>query len=138
MLPDRMTVAADWDAEDPLDAAALAAYREHGVMRLRGFAPPALLSAFREEVATLIGLVLAELRLDRGASRIDRFDRGLDLLLTADRARVGRLYLAVRKLPSVYGLITAPRVWAVLRQLMATRLHGIYPNGTCVRKDHPG
>jgi len=44
----------------------------------------------------------------------------------------------VRKLPSVYGLITAPRVWAVMRQLMATRLPGIYPSGTGVRMDHPG
>ncbi|HEY2996148.1 MAG TPA: phytanoyl-CoA dioxygenase family protein [Methylomirabilota bacterium] len=135
---DRVRVDADWDAERPLGAAALAAYAEHGVLRLRGFAPPALLSAFRDETATLIGLQLDELRLDRAASSVDRFDRGLDLLLAADRARVGRLYMAVRKLPSVYGLITAPRVWAVMRQLMATRLPGIYPNGTGVRMDHPG
>jgi len=29
-------------------------------------------------------------------------------------------------------------VWAVMRQLMATRLPGIYPSGTGVRMDHPG
>jgi hypothetical protein len=135
---ERVSVAADWDAERPLDGAALATYAEHGVLRLRGFAPPELVRAFRDETATMIGLVLAELGLDRAASRVDRFDRGLDLLVAADRARAGRLYDAVRKLPSVYGLITAPRVWAVMRQLMATRLPGIYPNGTGVRMDHPG
>jgi len=135
---DRFSIAADWDAERPLSDAALAAYAEHGCLRLRDFAPRPLLSAFREESATMIGLVLDELGLDRRTSKVDRFDRGLDLLLAADRARVGRLYNAVRKLPSVYGLITAPRVWAVMRQLMATRLPGIYPNGTGVRMDHPG
>ena len=135
---DRVSVSADWDVERPLDTAALAAYGEHGVLHLRGFAPPALLRAFRDEAATMIGLVLDELGLDRRASRVDRFDRGLDLLVAADRARVGRLYMAVRKLPSVYALITAPRVWTMMRQLMATRLPGIYPNGTGVRMDHPG
>ena len=137
-MSERFTVSADWDAERPLSEAALAAYQEHGGLLLREFAPPALLSAFREESATMIGCVLDELGLDRGASQLDRFDRGLDLLLAADRARVGRLYDAVRKLPSVYGLITSPRVWAVMRQLMATRLPGIYPGGTGVRMDHPG
>ena len=135
---ERVSVSADWDAERPLDEAALAAYAEHGVLQLRAFAPAALLGAFRDEAATMIRLLVEELGLDARASRSDRFDRGLDLLLAADRARVGRLYNAVRKLPSVYGLITAPRVWAVMRQLMTTRLPGIYPNGTGVRMDHPG
>jgi len=134
----RFTISADWDAERPLSETALAAYAEHGCLHLRHFAPPAVLSAFREESATMIGLVLDELGLDHSTSAVDRFDRGLDLLLAADRARVGRLYNAVRKLPSVYALITSPRVWAVMRQLMATRLPGIYPNGTGVRMDHPG
>jgi hypothetical protein len=107
---ERLTVAADWDRERPLSDGALAAYAEHGCLRLRNFAPPALLSAFRDEAATMIGLVLDELGLDPRASSLERFDRGLDLLLAADRARVGRLYDAVRKLPSVYGLITSPRV----------------------------
>jgi ectoine hydroxylase-related dioxygenase (phytanoyl-CoA dioxygenase family) len=133
----RFTVSADWDAERPLPDTALAAYAAEGCLLLRGFAPADLLARFREEAATVIGLVLAELELDSAASRVARFDRGLDLLLAADRARVGRLYTAVRKLPSVYGLITAPRVWAVMRQLMATRLAGIYPAGTGVRMDHP-
>ncbi|HEU4367468.1 MAG TPA: phytanoyl-CoA dioxygenase family protein [Methylomirabilota bacterium] len=133
-----LTVSADWDAEHPLSEAALAAYASHGCLRLRGFAPPGLLGRFREEAATLIGLVLDELGLTGAASTIARFDRGLDLLLAADRARVGRLYLAMRKLPSVYGLITVPRVWAVMRQIMGTRLPGIYPGGTGVRMDHPG
>jgi Phytanoyl-CoA dioxygenase (PhyH) len=132
------TVSADWGAERPLSDAALAAYATHGCLQLRGFAPPDLLARFRDEAATMIGLVLAELGIDAAASRLGRFDRGLDLLLAADRARVGRLYQAVRKLPSVYGLITAPRVWAVMRQLMSTRLPGIYPGGTGVRMDHPG
>jgi ectoine hydroxylase-related dioxygenase (phytanoyl-CoA dioxygenase family) len=135
---ERVSVRGDWDAERPLDDAALAAYAEHGVLHLRAFAPAALLGAFRDEAATMIRLLLDELGLDARASRVDRFDRGLDLLLAADRARVGRLYNAVRKLPSVYALITAPRVWAVMRQLMATRLPGIYPSGTGVRMDHPG
>ena len=138
MALERVSVSADWDAERPLGDAALAGYAEHGVLRLRAFAPAALLAAFRDEAATMIRLLLDELGLDARASRVDRFDRGLDLLLAADRARVGRLYNAVRKLPSVYGLITAPRVWAVMRQLMATRLPGIYPAGTGVRMDHPG
>jgi hypothetical protein len=134
----RFSVSADWESEQPLSDAALAAYATHGCLLLRGFAPADLLARFREEAATMIGLVLAELGLDAAASSIARFDRGLDLLLAADRARVGRLYTAVRKLPSVYGLITVPRVWAVMRQLMQTRLPGIYPNGTGVRMDHPG
>jgi ectoine hydroxylase-related dioxygenase (phytanoyl-CoA dioxygenase family) len=134
----RFAVSAEWDTERPLADAALAAYAEHGCLLLRGFAPTPLLARFREEAATMIGLVLAELGLDAAASRVARFDRGLDLLLAADRARAGRLYTAVRKLPSVYGLITAPRVWAVMRQLMNTRLAGIYPAGTGVRMDHPG
>jgi hypothetical protein len=134
----RFAVEADWDAECPLSDAARTAYAAHGTLLLRRFAPPELLARFREEAATMIGLTLGELGLDDGASRLDRFDRGLDLLLAADRARVGRLYQAVRKLPSVYALITAPRVWAVMRQLMGTRLPGIYPNGTGVRMDHPG
>jgi hypothetical protein len=134
----RVTVEADWSAEPPLSEAALAAYTSHGCLRLRGFTTPEQLARFRDEAATMIGLVLAELGLDAATSRLQRFDRGLDLLLAADRARVGRLYQAVRKLPSVYGLITAPRVWAVMRQLMSTRLPGIYPGGTGVRMDHPG
>jgi len=138
MALERVSVSADWDAERPLGDAALAGYAEHGVLRLRAFAPAALLSAFRDEAATMIRLLLDELGLDAGGVRVDRFDRGLELLLAADRARVGSLYNAVRKLPSVYGLITAPRVWAVMRQLMATRLPGIYPAGTGVRMDHPG
>jgi len=125
------------DAERPLSDAALAAYASHGCLLLRGFAAPDLLARFRDEAATLIGLVAGELGLDAAASRLARFDRGLDLLLAADRARVGRLYQAVRKLPSVYGLITAPPVWGVMRQLMVTRLPGIYPGGTGVRMDHP-
>jgi hypothetical protein len=133
----RFTVDADWDAEQPLSESALDAYSTHGVLLLRGFAPADLLDRFREEIATMVGLVVRELGLDPAASRVARFDRGLDLLLGADRARVGRLYMAVRKLPSVYGLITAPRVWAVMRQLMATRLPGIYPGGTGIRMDHP-
>lgn len=133
----RLTVDGDWSAERPLSDAALATYARQGCLRLRDFTSPELLARFREEAAVLIGLVLGELHLDAGASRIDRFDRGLDLLLAADRARVGHLYQAVRKLPSVYSLITAPRVWAVMRQLMTTRLPGIYPNGTGVRMDHP-
>jgi len=136
-LIERLTARGDWQAARPLGDGALAAYAEHGCLLLKDFAPAALLQAFRDEAATLIGLVLDELRLDRAASRVDRFDRGLDLLLGADRPRVGRIYTAVRKLPSVYGLITAPHVWAVMRQLMATRLPGIYPNGTGVRMDHP-
>jgi hypothetical protein len=132
------TVDGDWDAERPLDAAALAAYAEHGCLRLRGFAPPGLLAGFHEEAGTLIGLVLEDLGLDPAGSGLTRFDRGLDLLLAADRARVGRLYMAVRKLPSVHALITAPRVWTVMRQLMSTRLPGLYPAGTGVRMDHPG
>jgi hypothetical protein len=135
---ERFRVRGDWDAERPLSESALAAYAEHGCLLLNDFTPPALLQAFREEAATMIGLLLDALGLDPAASGVDRFDRGLDLLLGADRARVGRLYTAVRKLPSVYGLITAPRVWAIMRQLMATRLPGIYPNGTGVRMDHPG
>ena len=135
---ERFSVSADWEAERPLGPVALAAYAEHGCLLLRGFAPRKLLGAFRDEAATMIGLLLDELGLRRAASTVDRFDRGLDLLVAADRARVGRLYTAVRKLPSVYGLITAPRVWAVMRQLMATRLPGIYPSGTGVRMDHPG
>jgi hypothetical protein len=134
----RFTVSADWNAERPLSDAALAAYAADGCLLLRGFAPGDLLARFREEVATMVGLVLAELRLNAAASGIERFDRGLDLLLRADRARVGRLYMAVRKLPSVHGLITAPRVWAVMKQLMQTRLPGVYPAGTGVRMDHPG
>jgi hypothetical protein len=141
MNPDvlaRLTVQGDWSAEQPLSDAALATYASQGCLRLRGFADPGLLARFREEAAVLISLVLGELHLGTGASPIDRFDRGLDLLLAADRARGGHLYQAVRKLPSVYSLITAPRVWAVMRQLMGTRLAGIYPNGTGVRMDHPG
>jgi hypothetical protein len=134
----RFTISADWDAERPLTADALDAYAVHGCLLLRGFATPDLLARFRDEAATMIGLVGGELGLDASASALRRFDRGLDLLLAADRARVGRLYLAVRKLPSVYALITAPRVWAVMRQLMGTRLPGIYPGGTGVRMDHPG
>ena len=137
-VSERFAVSADWDAERPLGESALAAYADAGCLHLRDFAPPTLLRAFREESATMIGLVLDELGLDHRASAVDRFDRGLDLLLAADRPRVGRLYDAVRKLPSVYGLITSPRVWAVMRQLMATRLPGIYPSGTGVRMDHPG
>jgi hypothetical protein len=135
---DRITVSADWAAERPLPDAALAAYATYGCLRLRGFVPGDLLARFHDEVATVLGLVLAEGGLDPAASALARFDRGLDLLLGADRARVGRIYQAVRKLPSVYGLITAPRVWAVMRQLMQTRLPGIYPAGTGVRMDHPG
>jgi len=135
---ERFTVRADWDAERPLSETALAAYGEHGCLLLREFAAADVVTRFRDEAATMIGLLLAELRLERAASTLERFDRGLDLLLTADRARVGRLYMAVRKLPSVYSLITAPRVWAVMRQLMATRLPGIYPSGTGIRMDHPG
>jgi Phytanoyl-CoA dioxygenase (PhyH) len=134
----RFTVSADGDAERPLSDAALATYATHGCLLVRGFTAPDLLARFRDEAATMIGLVLAELGLPAGLSKLERFDRGLDLLLAADRARVGRLYLAVRKLPSVYGLITAPRVWALMRQLMSTRLPGIYPGGTGVRMDHPG
>ena len=133
----RFTVSADWNAERPLNNAALAAYAAEGCLLLRGFAPADLLARFREEVATRVGLVLAERGLDPAASKIAHFDRGLDLLLRADRARVGRLYMAVRKLPSVHGLITAPRVWAVMKQLMDTRLPGVYPAGTGVRMDHP-
>jgi hypothetical protein len=134
----RFTVSADWDAERPLSDAALAAYASDGCLLLHGFAPAGLLARFREEVGTMVGLVLTELGLDPVGSRIARFDRGLDLLLRADRARVGRLYMAVRKLPSVHQLITAPRVWAVMKQLMDTRLPGVYPAGTGVRMDHPG
>jgi phytanoyl-CoA dioxygenase PhyH len=134
----RFTVTADWDAERPLSDAALTGYATHGCLLLRGFTAPCLLASFREEVATMLGLVLRERGLDPAGSALTRFDRGLDLLLTADRGRVGRMYQAVRKLPSVYGLITAPRVWAVMRQLMNTRLPGIYPGGTGVRMDHPG
>jgi hypothetical protein len=134
----RFTVRADWEAERPLPDTALATYGAEGCLLLRDFAPADLLARFREEAGLLIGLVLAELGLDATASRIARFDRGLDLLLAADRARVGRLYMAVRKLPSVHGLITAARVWAVMRQLMGTRLPGLYPAGTGVRMDHPG
>ena len=134
---DRLTVSADWDAERPLPETALDAYATHGCLRLRGFVPVDLLAGFHDEVATILGLVLADSGLDAAASAVARFDRGLDLLLGADRARVGRIYQAVRKLPSVYELITAPRVWAVMRQLMQTRLPGIYPGGTGVRMDHP-
>jgi len=134
----RITVSADWDAERPLSDAALDAYATEGCLRLRGFTAPDLLARFRDEAATMIALLLAELGLDAAESKVEQFDRGLDLLLAADRPRVGRLYLAVRKLPSVYGLITADRVWAVMRQLMRTRLPGIYPGGTGVRMDHPG
>ena len=135
---EQFTVRADWDAERPLPETALTAYGEHGCLLLREFAPADVVTRFRDEAATMIGLLLAELHLDRAASTLERFDRGLDLLLTADRARVGRLYMAVRKLPSVYALITAPRVWSIMRQLMATRLPGIYPSGTGIRMDHPG
>ena len=115
------------------------AYAEHGTLLLRRFAPADLLARFREEAATMIGLMLGELGLDAAASRGRRASTaGSICLLAADRARVGRLYQAVRKLPSVYGLITAPRVWAVMRQLMSTRLPGIYPGGAGVRMDHPG
>ena len=140
MTPDvlaQLTVHGDWSAEQPLSDTALATYTDQGCLRLRGFADSGLLARFREEAAVLISLVLDELRLGGGTSHIDRFDRGLDLLLAADRARVGHLYQAVRKLPSVYSLITAPRVWAVMRQLMGTHLPGIYPSGTGVRMDHP-
>jgi hypothetical protein len=133
-----VTARADWSAERPLPDSALASYAAHGFLKLPGFATPEQLRRFRDEAATMIGLVLAELGLSAGGSRLDRFDRGLDLLLATDRARVGRLYQAARKLPSVYELITAPRVWAVMRQLMSTRLPGIYPGGTGVRMDHPG
>jgi hypothetical protein len=133
-----VTTHADWSAERPLPDTALAAYAAHGFLKLPGFAAPEQLRAFRDEAATMIGLILSELGLSAAGSPLDRFDRGLDLLLAADRARVGRLYQAVRKLPSVYELITAPRVWAVMRQLMSTRLPGIYPGGTGVRMDHPG
>jgi hypothetical protein len=128
----------DWEAERPLDGEALARYGRYGCLLLRGFVPEAALARFRSEAEALIGLLLAEMALDPAGSAVERFDRGLDLLLRADRARVGRLYMAVRKLPSVHALITAPRVWAVMRQLMGTRLAGIYPAGTGVRMDHPG
>jgi hypothetical protein len=134
----RFTVSADWESERPLSEEALAAYASQGCLLLRGFAAPELLERFRDEVATMLGLVLRERGLDPARSALTRFDRGLDQLLSADRERVGRIYQAVRKLPSVYGLITAPRVWAVMRQLMSTRLPGIYPGGTGVRMDHPG
>jgi ectoine hydroxylase-related dioxygenase (phytanoyl-CoA dioxygenase family) len=132
------TVAADWDTERPLPDAALASYAIHGCLLLRDFAAADLLARFRDEVATVLGLVLREQGIDPARSTVARFDRGLDQLVAADRARVGRIYQAVRKLPSVYGLITAARVWAVMRQLMGTRLPGIYPGGTGVRMDHPG
>jgi ectoine hydroxylase-related dioxygenase (phytanoyl-CoA dioxygenase family) len=129
---------ADWESVSPLDDRARAAYAEHGCLLLRDFAPAAVLTAFQEEARTTVELVAQALGLDLAASRVARFDRGLDLVVKADRARAGRLYDAVRKLPSVQSLITAPRVWAVMRQLMQTRLPGLYPAGTGVRMDHPG
>jgi Phytanoyl-CoA dioxygenase (PhyH) len=128
----------DWGAPDPLDTEAMSRYREHGGLLLKGFVPDEALEAFRSEARTLITHTLRDMRLDTSQSRINGFDRGLDLLLSSDRARAGRLYMAVRKLPSVYSLITMPRVWAVMRQLMSTQLPGIYPAGTGVRMDHPG
>jgi len=138
MTPEAFTVPrADWTAERPLDADALERYARHGVLRLARFVDDALVARFQDEVRTVIGATLADMGLDPARSAVDRFDRGLDLLLAHDRARAGRLYTAMRKLPSVYTMITAPRVWAVMRQLMATRLPGIYPAGTGVRMDHP-
>ena len=66
------------------------------------FAPADLIARFREEAATMIGLVLRELGLDAATSRVARFDRGLDLLLAADRARVGRLYQDDRQLHGLW------------------------------------
>jgi hypothetical protein len=129
---------ADWESATPLDERARAAYAEHGCLLLREFAAGAVMAAFRDEARTTVQLVAHALGLDLAASGVDRFDRGLDLIVKADRARAGRLYNAVRKLPSVQSLITAPRVWAVMRQLMQTRLPGLYPAGTGVRMDHPG
>ena len=64
----RFTVEADWDAERPLSDAARSAYAEHGTLLLRRFAPAELIARFREEAATMIGLMLGELGLDAAAS----------------------------------------------------------------------
>jgi ectoine hydroxylase-related dioxygenase (phytanoyl-CoA dioxygenase family) len=136
--PDAFTVTgADWESASPLDDRALAAYAEHGCLLLRSFAPAAAMAAFQDEARTTVELIAQALGLDLAASGVARFDRGLDLIVKADRARAGRLYNAVRKLPSVQSLVTASRVWAVMRQLMQTRLPGLYPAGTGVRMDHP-
>lgn len=136
---DAFTVAgADWESARPLPVHARAAYAKHGCLLLKDFAPTGVMTAFWEEARTTIELVAQALGLDIAASGVARFDQGLDLIVKADRARAGRLYHAVRKLPSVQSLITAPRVWAVMRQLMQTRLPGLYPAGTGVRMDHPG
>jgi len=107
-------------------------------MLLKNFISEETLSRFKNESAQLISLVLADMKLDIDRSTWSGFDRGLDLLLKADRPRAGRLYMAMRKLPSVYDILNSPRVWAVVKQLMKTALPGIYPNGTGVRMDHPG
>ncbi len=67
----RFTVTADWDAERPLPDAALTAYATHGCLLLRGFAAPDLLARFRDEVATILGLVLRERGLDPAGSALD-------------------------------------------------------------------
>ena len=73
----RFTVSADWEAERPLSDAALATYARQGCLLLRGFAAPDLIARFRDEVATMLGLVLRERGLDPAGSALARFDRGL-------------------------------------------------------------
>lgn len=125
------------DPRDPLSSSDLEKYREYGCLLLRNFIREELRSRFCAEAGKLISLLLNEMGLDASASNITGFDRGLDLLLQTDRKRAGRLYDAMRKLPSVYELISSERVWALMRRLMGTTLPGIYPQGTGVRLDHP-
>src|SRR5207237_4617401 len=82
-LIERLTAGGDWQAARPLGDRALAAYAEHGCLLLKDFASAALLQAFRDEAATLIGLVLDELRLGGRASAVDRSAPALALLVTS-------------------------------------------------------
>jgi ectoine hydroxylase-related dioxygenase (phytanoyl-CoA dioxygenase family) len=67
-----------------------------------------------------------------------RFDAGLPELIAANRAAVGRLYDAVRKLPAYFAIAAAPQIWSLVSRCMGTDLPGWYAQGSGIRMDHPG
>ncbi len=127
----------EWDEREPLAGAAMSAFQEHGCLLLRSFFSESEIDLFHSEVEKLLALALDHCGIDVDESPAQGFDRGLDLLLERDRAYVSQLYRAVRKLPSVYAMISAPRVWSLGRQVMRTSMPGIFPEGTGIRMDHP-
>lgn len=134
----------DWGVtvrRDRPSAEDTAFFREHGYLYVKDFYDAETeVRPIQETVYRLIGLLAEDhgITLDRPPFSPEHFDAGLSVLLRENRALVGVLYDACKKIPAYIRLACHPAHEAYMAALLGSDMPGFACRGYGIRMDNPG